>query len=268
MTDKKTELRKQAEEKASHFTTIEDLKPEDGDTLPQGVPTRQTLHELRVHQIELEIQNDELRRAQAETENLRAQYFDLYDLAPVGYLTVSEKGLILEANLTAANLLGVAKKSLILQLLTRFIIKEDQEIYYRHHKGLLQTHSTSSGQAGAPQSWEMRLLKKDGTAFWAKIEGNTAPDGDGAPTCRMAISDISEQKRAEEALQQLAGLEERVRERTSQIAAANKELEIFNQSMIGREQRIIAMKEEVNALCRELGREPKYPPVWREGAEA
>ena len=69
---------------------------------------RKTIHELHVHQIELEMQNEELRRAQAELDAARSRYFDLYDLAPVGYCTISEKGLILEANLTAATMLGVA----------------------------------------------------------------------------------------------------------------------------------------------------------------
>ena len=119
------------------------------------------LHELQVHQIELEMQNEELRRAQEELEVSRARYFDLYDLAPVGYLTLSEKGLILEANLTAAKLLGLARAALVKQHLSRFILSEDQDIHYRHRNRLLAT--------GGPQSWELRLLRKDAAPFWARV---------------------------------------------------------------------------------------------------
>jgi hypothetical protein len=75
--------------------------------------TKRPLHELQVHQIELEMQNDKLRRAQVELEELRARYFDLYDLEPVAYLTLSEKEQILEANLTAAILLGMARSAMV-----------------------------------------------------------------------------------------------------------------------------------------------------------
>jgi PAS domain S-box-containing protein len=159
---------------------------------------RQMLHELQVHQIELEVQNEELRRAQAELDASRARYFDLYDLAPVGYCTLSEKGLIMEANLTAATLLGVARSALIKQQLTRFILKEDQDIHHQHRKQLFETHSTSSGQAGEPQACELRMVKKDRKAFWVRLESTTAQDVDGAPVCRVVMSDITERKTRED----------------------------------------------------------------------
>ena len=73
------------------------------------------IHELHVHQIELEMQNDELRRAQAELDISRARYLDFYELAPVGYLTIGAQGLILQANLIAASLLGVDISKLLNQ---------------------------------------------------------------------------------------------------------------------------------------------------------
>ncbi len=111
------DLRRRAEDaflkkSAGRLENLEVLSPDQ---------VRQTLHELQVHQIELEMQNEELRRAQRELEASQARYFDLYDLAPVGYCTLSEQGLILEVNLTAATLLGVTRSTLVKQPLTRFI---------------------------------------------------------------------------------------------------------------------------------------------------
>ncbi|MFZ4441707.1 MAG: hypothetical protein ACOYOS_25150 [Syntrophales bacterium] len=115
MTEKKTppnkaaDMRKQAEEIARENAV---QSPESLEAMsPEAI--RQTLHELRVHQIELEMQNDDMHRIQAELEAARARYFDLYDLAPVGYVTVSEQGFIIETNLTAATLLGKARSKLV-----------------------------------------------------------------------------------------------------------------------------------------------------------
>jgi PAS domain S-box-containing protein len=178
-------LRGRAEEKAAvdEAATPEALSPEEA---------RLVLHELRVHQIELELQNEELRRTQEELEASRERYFDLYDLAPVGYLTLSEQGLILEANLTAAKLLGVARGALIRHRLTSFILPEDEDIYYRHRKRLFET--------GAPQVDDLRLARSGGGFFWARVQSVVAEIADGAPVCRTVISDITESKRAEEAL--------------------------------------------------------------------
>jgi PAS domain-containing protein len=117
------QLRQQAEAAARQEAA---QSPETHEALSPA-QMRQTLHELRVHQIELEMQNEELRRAQVELDAARARYFDLYDLAPVGYCTLSEPGLILEANLTAATLLGVPRGALVKQPISRFILPEDQD---------------------------------------------------------------------------------------------------------------------------------------------
>ncbi len=193
------DLRKQAEALAR------ENKPQSPEQLAPQSPeaTQQTLHELRVHQIELEIQNENLRLAQVELDATKALYFDLYDLAPVGYVTVSEKGLILEANLTAASLLGVARGEVVMKLISQFVFKEDQDIYSLHSKELFETK--------ARQACELRMVKKDGTMFWARMEATLARNSDNTPVCRAVISDISERKQAE-AVQQRARASEHLRQ--------------------------------------------------------
>ena len=191
MNEKKTisegadELRQRAEEVARAGAAripenLEGLSPE---------AARRIFHELQVHQVELEMQNEELRRAQGELEASRARYFDLYDLAPVGYVTLSEKGLILEANLTFATLLEVTRGELVKQPLTRFVLREDQDNYYRHRRQFFTT--------GTPQTYEIRMLRQEAFPFWAQIEAIAALDDDGAPVCRMVVSDITEHKRTD-----------------------------------------------------------------------
>jgi PAS domain S-box-containing protein len=154
------------------------------------------VHELRVHQIELRMQNDELSRAQAELEATRERYFDLYNLAPVGYFIVSHEGRILETNLAGVNLLGVPRAALVKQPITRFIFKEDQDVYYLHRRELLAT--------GRAHTCELRMAKADGTAFWVRLTAttqqpsDTSGQGQDGPTSRVVLADISEQKQTEQ----------------------------------------------------------------------
>ncbi|MDX9981771.1 MAG: PAS domain S-box protein [Lentisphaeria bacterium] len=148
-------------------------------------------HELRVHQIELEMQNEELRSAQAALDVAQARYFDLYDLAPVGYCTISGQGLIQEANLTVAGLLGVPRSTLAGKPISRFILPADQDIYYRHRQQLLAT--------GQPQVAELRMLRAAAPSFWARLESTVVGD-DGASSLRVVISDIDERKRSQQVL--------------------------------------------------------------------
>jgi PAS domain S-box-containing protein len=157
--------------------------------------TRVILRELRMHQIELERQNEELRQSQITLDAERRRYFDFYNLAPVGYVTVSEQAQILQANHTASNLLGVARGTLVRQLLTRFICDEDHGSYYWHCRQLF-----ASGEA---QSYELRMLKNDSTKFWAQLAASVAQEADGAPAIRLVLSDITERKEQEEKTRQL-----------------------------------------------------------------
>ncbi len=156
---------------------------------------QQTLHELRVHQIELEMQNEELRRTQVELDAARARYFDLYDLAPIGYLTLNERGLILEANLTAATLFEISRSILVQYSLSSFIHKEDQDIYYSRRKKLFET--------GIPQAYELRMVKKSGAVFWAHLESTIVHDPVAGVLCRLVLSDITERKQAEQERERL-----------------------------------------------------------------
>jgi PAS domain S-box-containing protein len=180
------DLRRQAEEKFRAIDALSEKK-----LTPEEI--RQTLHALRVHQIELEMQNEELRRVQVELDIVRARYFDLYDLAPVGYVTISEQGLLLEANLTAAMLLGVSRGALVRQPFSRFILKEDHDIYYLHRKQLFEI--------GTAQSCELRMLNNEGNHFWARLDVTVSQNSESgaSPECRVVLNDINGRKQAEAA---------------------------------------------------------------------
>ncbi len=161
-----------------------------GDQSPEDLQT--IVHELQVHQIQLELQNEEMRRVQAELDLSRTRYFELFDLAPVGYITVSESGLILEANLTFATQLGVPRGELVGAPLHRFIHRQEQDAFYLMHNRVLET--------GAPHACELRMLKSDGTVFWGRMEAAATPTEDTMPVLRISISDINARKQTEEEL--------------------------------------------------------------------
>ncbi|MGB4361818.1 MAG: PAS domain-containing protein [Rhodoferax sp.] len=105
------------------------------------------LHELGVHQVELEMQNEELRRTQDERGASQAGYFDFYDMAPVGYCTISGSGLIEQVNLTAAALFGRQRRLLVQQRITDFIHPEDQDC--RKSRRNVETPQSPNGRCGA-----------------------------------------------------------------------------------------------------------------------
>lgn len=174
------------------------------------------IQELRVHQVELSIQNEELRQAQEELKASRDAYLDLYDFAPVGYLTIANEQIV-EANLTAATLLGVERSALMQQPVTHFILPEDQDTYYFHSQRLTESQ--------APQMDRLRLRRGD-TFFHARIESSVIVQHGQTAGYRMAIIDVSAQVAAEEGLRAAhTHMEQRVAERTAELAAANRTLQ-------------------------------------------
>jgi two-component system, cell cycle sensor histidine kinase and response regulator CckA len=167
--------------------------------------TQELLHDLHTHQIELEMQNEQLREAQEELMAAHERLSDLYDFAPVGYATISEKGLILEANLTLTEMLGVERRHLIKQPFSVFIVDEDQDTYYLHRRTVLEKKQRR-------QTCELRMQKKGGEPFWAALECDCA---EGASELRCIIVDVTEHKRAEETLRQS---EERFRDVAESMA--------------------------------------------------
>ncbi|HET6494493.1 MAG TPA: PAS domain S-box protein, partial [Thermoleophilia bacterium] len=165
-------------------------------------------HELRVNQIELDMQNEELRRVQLDLEASRKKYFDLFHLAPVGYLTVNERGVLEDANLTAALLLGVERQDLVGQHMSAFIFGQDQDVWYRLERLLEQTSQ--------PQTVEVRMRRvpgatKDDSAtdaasasdrFWAQLRVRPQADSNGSGKTMpfwVTFNDVAERVAAQEA---------------------------------------------------------------------
>jgi diguanylate cyclase (GGDEF)-like protein/PAS domain S-box-containing protein len=152
-------------------------------------PVAELLHELRVHQIELEMQNEALRQSQHALEASRDRYLDLYEFAPVGYLTLSAEGVIESINLTGVTLLGRERKALLRFGFSVCVAPEERERWMQHF--------LSVREQAAPSRVELTLLRGDGTVFQAKLDCVPQKEGAGGTTLRVTLSDISERKAAE-----------------------------------------------------------------------
>jgi diguanylate cyclase (GGDEF)-like protein/PAS domain S-box-containing protein len=163
------------------------------DERPSANSVQRLVHELRVHQIELEMQNEELRRAQEELEAARDRYVDLYDFAPNGYLTIGESGLIREANLTAATMLGLERRKLLRMPFSQVVATEYQNTYFLHRRQVLETKGR--------HTCELRLVRADGTDFFGQLDSLDIEDRNRLiKGWRTNIINISERRHAQQAL--------------------------------------------------------------------
>ncbi|MFA6221243.1 MAG: ATP-binding protein [Desulfomonilaceae bacterium] len=182
----------------------------------KGQTPEAIIHELQAHQIELETQNEELKRIQRALEESKDKYEDLYDFAPVGYFTLNHKGIIREVNLTGASLLRVFRSKLINRGFGRFVASECLDRWYQHIISVLGHEER--------QTCDLKLIREDGSTFYASFESirmhapaELQEDKSVTHVIRMAVSDITERKQIEEVLKQ----------RTEELERSNKDLEQF-----------------------------------------
>ena len=169
------------------------------------------LHELQVHQIELEMQNEELRLAQGKLGESLSKYSDLYDFAPVGYLTSNREGLILEANLTFAGQLGVERGRLVETPLWLYVATPDRARLKSHFDQVFNTNER--------RTCELRLERASGPELYVQLDSIRVLNFDGAELCRTSVTDVSTRKHAEEEVNRVHDeLEGRVAERTAQLS--------------------------------------------------
>ncbi|OIQ88676.1 sensor protein FixL [mine drainage metagenome] len=160
---------------------------------PESPVADELLIELKAYQLELETQNKSLNNMQLELEKSRDRYLDLYDSAPVGYLTLSPDGLISEINLTAAKMLGVARNNLIQRRFAQFVAAEDGDRWHRFLMHLLQYEGKSS--------LELAIRRDDGVVFHAWLDCLRVAGDETEPSVRIAFTDISRRQEVEDALQ-------------------------------------------------------------------
>jgi PAS domain S-box-containing protein len=178
---------------------------------------KEIVYELQVHRIELEMQNEELRRIQSELQESQDKYLHLYNSAPIGYFTLDRNGAILEVNATGAELFGMEKPKLLTTNFTHLISPDSQDKFYLHCKKLFKT--------AASQYCELTFLRKDSIHFYAQLESIILPDGNGELNQHQVIViDITERKRAEEKAREIETLKEIEQLRTELLANISHEL--------------------------------------------
>src|SRR5215467_4378449 len=165
---------------------------------------RRLVHELEIHQVELQIQNEELRNAQVQLAESRDRYSELYEFAPLAYVTLDRDGRVLESNQMATKMLGLERRDLVHARFTKFVATESQDDWYLHRQAVFSSETT--------QVCEIRTRSADGSLRSVRVESISAGDGK-EWCCRTALVDITERKRAEDEREQLLAREQAARKK-------------------------------------------------------
>ncbi len=178
------ELRRLAEERMAS------ANPESPPVLPE-IDANRLNHELQVHQIELEMQNEELQRARAQVETAFQRYSDLYEFAPVGYLLLDHLGIILQANLSSAQMLDIHRSELIGRRLAMLVAQPDRTVLNAFIARAFANHTK--------QVCEVAMLPGSGADLAVRLEGMLSAD---SQECRVALIDLTERRQMEERMRQ------------------------------------------------------------------
>jgi PAS domain S-box-containing protein len=178
------ELRRHAEDR---LRARPDNQPSKIGVTKSTAATQRLLHELEVHQIELEMQNAELRKTRDELEVALENYTDLYDFAPAGYFTIAASGIIRQVNLTATHLLGIERSRLVGQSFGRLVSAAQRPVF----NSFLEQVFTGQNK----QSIDIELLGENKPPLIVRVRAQRSPAG---LDCRAVVVDITELKREED----------------------------------------------------------------------
>ncbi|MGA9575548.1 MAG: PAS domain S-box protein [Lysobacterales bacterium] len=196
---------------------------QDNLTAMSTMDLKALVYELSVHQMELEVQNEELRQAQVELAQAHDHYSDLYEFAPVGYISLKKDGEIIGANLTAAGMLGVKRQELLHTKLTKFIARPSQDDFYLYRQAVFSS--------SIKQTREIEMHKADATALSVRLE-SIVPRLEQEQVCQTVLVDITERKKAEYELQRLLdSLEQQVDHRTQQLRDEHRFIDTILENM-------------------------------------
>ncbi|RAJ11669.1 sensor histidine kinase [Arenibacter echinorum] len=181
-------------EKGSHSSNLRSKAEAKVGTSPLGGPeltmdkAKELMHELEVHQVELEMQNQELREAQHRLEDIRDQYTDLFDFAPIGYIILNKKGKVEKINLTACTLMGIDRTQIIKRPLSAFMSANEARVLFLK----LQ----EAFQKGVLKPFELEINRNDSGSFPALVHGTISKNIMGQLQCRLSMQNITEVKQA------------------------------------------------------------------------
>ena len=192
--------------------------------------TMKLIHELEVYQIELEMQNEELKIASAKAETATEKYTAIYDFAFTGYFTLDSYGNICELNHSGARMLGRERSTLIKNNFTQFVTIDTRPVFNDFFRKVFETNSK--------ETCELRLIVKGNPSIFVHIEGIVSGDEE---KCLVTVVDVTRRKQAEGILQLKA-----------------HEFELFNELMETNDQQMTELKKEINQLLKKLGEKEKF----------